>query len=461
MKKNLRIISAGLACILASSALTACKDEAQTSSDGKTVVTMWSKITSDSSEASIAAENFMLEKVAEKFPEYELKLIKQPHSTDYRQDYDKALMAGNAPDIFAEFSYTDIPSRIKNGTIADITSFVNEWDMKKEDKVLTTFDDAISSNGNWYAIPRSGYVQAMLVSKNAIKAGGGDAENLPQTWDEFAALTSKITDFDAPRIGYELVGMDWCAWPFTAWVWSAGGEMVTPNGDGTYKISFNDEAGVDAAVFLNEMIWKHKATQKNVLCSLQDIYSDLQNGTAAFAWATYANALNKESMEKFGLKYDDFTMTAMPVKDSSITNPSLAGGEVITFNPKADEATLKAAFDIASYLYYDEEYITATWQANFDNGQCDISTPARKDLYEKKLEMNPYLDEAAIANLNEMNKNAIAEPYCEHWSDVKSQLVKPLQEIYLTEGVTREQIQKSLDACADELYKLYPETFKK
>lgn len=460
MKKNLRIISAGMACVLAASALTACKKDAETDADGKIVVTMWSHVTSDSKQTAIDAENRMLEKVAEKFPDYKLELIKQPHSTDYRQDYDKALMAGNAPDIFSEFSYTDIPTRISNGTIADITSLVTEWDMKKEDRVLTTFDDAISKDGKWYAIPLSAYTEAMIVNKKVLEAGGVDSSKLPTTWDEFAQAASQITDFNIPRIGYELVGMDWCAWPFTAWVWSAGGEMVTKNSDDTYKISFNSDAGVDAAVFLNEMIWKHKATQKNVLCSIEDINGDLRNGTAGFAWATYSDALTQDSMEKFGLSYDDFTMTPMPVKDSSIVNPSLAGGEVITFNPKADEATLKAAFEIAAYIYYDEEYLVDSWERTFAEGTCDIKIPGRQDLYEKKLEMNYLLSDESKEGLEKMRANAIAEPYCPHWSDVKSQLVKPLQEIYLTEGITREQVQKLLDDCASELYKLYPDTFK-
>lgn len=99
------------------------KDEV---TSGKTVVTMWSKITSDSSQVDKDAEQFMIKKLEEKFPDIEVKLIKKPVSTDYRQEYDKALMAKQAPDIFPEFSYTDIPTRIKNGTIADITDLVKD-----------------------------------------------------------------------------------------------------------------------------------------------------------------------------------------------------------------------------------------------------------------------------------------------------------------------------------------------
>ena len=46
---------------------------------GKTVVTMWSRITSDSSQVDKDAEQFMIEKLAEKFPDIEVKLIHKPN----------------------------------------------------------------------------------------------------------------------------------------------------------------------------------------------------------------------------------------------------------------------------------------------------------------------------------------------------------------------------------------------
>ena len=386
MKKSTRIVSAIMACVIASASLVGCGTE-KVSNDDNLTVKMWSRVTSDSSQLQIDLENYMIEKLEEKFPDISVVIERKSVGADYRQEYDKALMAGVAPDIFTEFSYTDIPTRIENGTIADITSLVSEWDMKNEDKVLTAFDDAISKDGKWYAIPRSAYTQAMLINKKVLAQAGENPEALPTTWDEFAAMGQRITDFNVPRIGYELVGRDWCAWPFTAWVWSAGGEMVTPNGDGTYKLSFNDAPGVDAAVFMNEMVWKYKMTQKNILCSMDDINKDVQNGTACFAWSTLGSAVTKDSMDRYGLTYDDYTMSTMPVKDASIKNPALAGGEVITFNPKADEETLKAAFKVASYIYYDEEYLTGLWQIQRDGGWMDISIPARSDLYEKKIVM--------------------------------------------------------------------------
>ena len=67
----------------------------------------------------------------------------------------------------------------------------------------------------------------------------------------------------------------------------------------------------------------------------------------------------------------------------------------------------------------------------------------------------------AKARLVESTANAVPEPCPPHWSDLKTLIAKPLQKIMLTEGITRDEAKKLLEDCANELYNLYPETFKK
>lgn len=456
MKRVKRITAALLSAVMVFG-FAGCKKDEKTDSS-KTVVSMWSKITSDSSQVDKDAEEFMLKKLAEKFPDIEIKLIKKPVSTDYRQEYDKALMAKQAPDLFAEFSYTDIPTRIKNGTVADITDLVKDWKYMKEGKAIDTFDEAISKDGKWYAIPRSSYVQASVVNKKSIAAAGEDPDNLPKTWAEFAAFGQRVTDFSIPRMCYQINGS---VWQFTPWVWSAGGDMVKENKDGTYKITFNEEAGVDVAEFMNQMVWKYKMTQKNILCDASEISNNLKTGAALFGWAQLQNVVNKDTVDRNGFTYNDFTQSLIPAKDETCKGAALAGGEVITFNPHADEKTLKAAFKVAEYLYYDEEYLTETWKNQDAAGVVDTMVPARKDLYEKKLATYSQLGEENKKALVEIQKSAKAEPFCEHWTDLKMKLKDTLEKIYLDKNITRDGIKKELDKCADELYSLYPEAFKK
>lgn len=447
-----------VACVMPLAA--GCKKNNTANTDGKVVLRLWTKPSQDADEFTIKAHDKKMEALKKEFPDIVFEESIAPNGSDYRQEYDKALMAGTAPDIYTEFSYTDIPTRIQNGTVADITQYVEDWDLKKEGKVLDTFDNAISRDGKWYALPRQAYVMATLCNKKIISDAGIDVDKLPATWDEFADVGEKVTDFSVPRVGYTLMGMDWCAWPFTAWVWSAGGEMVEKNDDGTYKISFNEEPGVETAYFINQMIWKYKMTQKDVLSSLDDINNDIKSGKSCFSF-TSLNSLKQSDLEEYGLNITDYIDMPMPTKDASIPRVALSGGEVITFNPKSTPEQLEAAVKVAKYLYFSDEMMQLDCDNIKEKGTINTNIPGRTDWYAKRLEACNGLSEEQIAALEELRKCAKAEPYCDHWADVKSQLVGPLQKIYLKEGITKEEIKKELDGCAEKIYSLYPETFKK
>ena len=453
----------GLAALLALSTVlsVASCGKKDVADDGDVVeITMWSSTNEDSEPVAKEIDAYTDAILAEKFPNIKINKVIKTMGTDYRQEYDKALMAGKAPDFFVEFSYTDMPTRIANGTVADITNIVKDWDLKKDDKVITVFDEIINANDKWYAVPRSAYVKSIVANTTELKKAGFDTNKMPRTWDEFKAMGAKVTDKQNAKFGHVLMGMDWCAWPFSSWVWSAGGDMVEANGDGTYKITFNEDPGVDAAMFWNEMIWDAGMTQKNVLSSIDENTTMLANGSGLTMWGSFTD-LRIEILEQNGLAMSDFDMFAIPTKDESIAAPALAGGEVITFNPKADEETLKAAFEVATFLYYDEEYLAKTWEIKAKYGVSDVDLPARNDLYLAKLNTCEGISDDAKQRLVEATANAIPEPCPPHWSDLKTQLVKPLQKIMLTEGITRDEAKKLLDECANELYNLYPEAFKK
>lgn len=453
-----RVITASLALVMAMQ-MTGCGGK-KTASDDKVTLKLWTKPTQDATENDVAIHEEWITALKNKFPNVTFEESIAPAGSDYRTEYDKALMAGTAPAYNSMFSYTDIPSRIKNKTIADITEYVADWDLRKEGKVLDTFDEAICSDGKWYAMPKYAYTMACFVNRRLLRENGESDSVFPETWDEFAKQGAKITDFSVPRIGYALVGMDWCAWPFTAWVWSAGGEMVRQNDDGTYKLAFNEDAGVDAAVFMNEMIWKHKMTQKDVLMSMKDLESLAQNQTAVYSW-NQLSIISKEAIEKYNLDPDDYTVMAMPVKDKSIDRPALAGGEVIAFNPKLSEEELAVAVDVVKYSDFSDERMKVSIDNIKKYGSTSVTVPGRVDYYEKKLDAIESLTEQKRNNLIELSKNAKPEPFCEHWSELKTELVNPLQEIFLKEGITRDEVKKLLDDCADKLYSMYPDTFKK
>lgn len=398
--------------------------------------------------------------VEEKFPNIEFEWTRMAPGTDYRQQYDKLLLAGDGPTVWAGLPYVDIQSRIKNKTIADITSYVQNWQLKKDGKVIDIFDEALSTkDGKWYAVPFSPYVSGMSYNKQAIEAAGGDASVQPKTWEEFAKLAQQYTDPSVPRFGYTLLGSDYAAWPFTPWVWSAGGEMVRPNDDGTYSVAFNEDPGVDAAMFMHDLVNVYHCTQTNILENYDDMQMNMTAGRACYGWGTpswYA----PDQLAKYDQKQENFGFYPIPGKTED-KQVAFAGGEVWTMNPKDTKEQMDAAWDFIQFFSYDEQFLTDTWKLENDKGIINANSPARSDLIDKKYSMATAWPSHWAGQYAAAMKVAKPEPFCPDWNSLKDEIVPYLQKIITTEKISRDEVKAQLDACADLLYQKYPDSFKK
>ncbi|MDR1599265.1 MAG: hypothetical protein LBS11_05270 [Oscillospiraceae bacterium] len=415
----------------------------------------------DAQEADWTLYNAQKDAVEAKFPDVEIEWTRLAPGTDYRQQYDTLLMAGDGPTFTSQFPYVDIQTRLANGTIAEITEYVVNWDLKAQGLVNSTFDQALSTpDGKWYAVPQGPYVTGIAYNKAVIREAGGDPDKLPTTWSEFADLAAQYTDKDEPRFGYLLLGSDYNAWTFTPWVWSAGGEMVRQNEDGSWAIAFNEEPGVNAALFMNELVWARNATQKDILESYDDYQNHFKAGQASFGWGSPPD-FSVEALEKFDQVQEDIGVFPLPGKDEGGMQVAFAGGEVWTMSPLASKEQRDVAWEIINLLSYDEEYLVERWALEDSLGQLNAKPSVRTDLVEKKYSMASKWPETWAAELSAAMAVAKPEPYCPNWNDLKNEIVIPLQTIYLKEGITYDEAKALLDECADRLYEMYPQTFKK
>lgn len=465
MKKSKRILTGLMALTLALS-FTACSTSKTTSGAGdgskKVKLKVIGQKRPDQPEYVQKQIDKRIEMFKKKYPNIELELVNFGSATDYRQEYDKQLMAGTAPDVIDFLPFVDIPSRISNHTVGDLSEFVNDWDLKKQNKVANYFDGAVSKDGKSYAVPCKMYYSGLPYYAPTIKEGGGDPDNLPKTWDDLNKLGQKITDPSKPRYGLALLGMDWNAWEYTAWVWSAGGDMVTKNSDGTWKLGFNEQTGVDAAMQWHDMIWKYKMTQKNILEDWNGFTDDIASGRAAFGWKDIGS-FSGVAKEKYNLKEGDFGIIPVPGKDAS-KQTTFVGGEVLCINPKiTDKEVKKAAWEYILNEAYDEDSTMAQYQIAADNNALDSAPPVNLALADKYNALAQKFPDRWKKDFPAMQKAGVIkpEPYCNHWNDVKNTLSKPLQKILLTENLTNEECAKILNDAANDLYNKYPDTFKK
>jgi ABC-type glycerol-3-phosphate transport system substrate-binding protein len=422
-------------------------------------ITVWGPL-ENYSEAEKESWNFCVEEFKRRYPEIEIESVFSPAGTDYRQQYDKALMAGDEPTVTNLLPYVDVQSRAANGTIADISQFVENWDLKKEGKVNDAMDKALMYKGNWYGVMDYIYLAGTVYNKASLEAGGGDSENLPATWQEFIQVGEMVSDKMAPRFAYLLLGQDWNAWPFTPWIWSAGGDMVYPNNDGTYRVGFSDEPGVDVAMLWHDMIWKYGMTQKDVLKSWNDLRDDMHSGRGVFAFGRLDHYVD-EAEKKYGITPETFGIMPLPAKDGSTKQTAIAGGNAWVFSPKASPEELEAAWKFVQLFDYDEEFQIKKWKHENSIGGLTNRIPPRADMIDQKFALatswpEGWSEEAAI-----ISKAAIMEPWCADWNGLKNIFAPYLQQILLDENITRSEAQAILKEAADEVYSTYPDSFKK
>jgi ABC-type glycerol-3-phosphate transport system substrate-binding protein len=111
-------------------------------SGGNVKLKLWSPPI-ETTEAGLKQWDFQIAEFKKRYPNVDLELEQQPPGIDYRQAYDKALMAGTVPTVVTVFPPVDIPTRAKNGTIKDVSSLVENWDLRKQGLVNSAFDEAL------------------------------------------------------------------------------------------------------------------------------------------------------------------------------------------------------------------------------------------------------------------------------------------------------------------------------
>jgi multiple sugar transport system substrate-binding protein len=375
--------------------------------------------------------------------------------TNYRQEYDRNLAAGTEPTTMHGLPYVDIQTRIADGTIADITEFVEDWDLMEQGLVFMGYATALQDmEGNWYAVPYDAYQQGLVYNRRLVEEAGLDPDDPPETWDEFMEWGQALTDPDKPQFGFGLIGMAWTAWPFTNFVWLAGGEMVEQNEDGTWRVSFNSEDGVEALMFWHDLIWECKCVQRDVLQDYAALNQDFQQERIAMFWGNFQTVINGN--RQFGTELANFSFAPMPYPEGG-RPANLTGGQVWTISPRASDAERDAAWKYIQFMSYDEEQLMWNYQVEDDNGGLSATPPMRLDV--DKLSVSTAWPDWWGAELRAVAEHSQAEPWAPHWNDIKNMLVDPIQAIILDEGATPEDAMKALNEVAERIYSQFPEDF--
>lgn len=167
----------------------------------------------------------------------------------YQQQIATAAAGGTLPDIIFGFSNL-VAGFAERGLLADHSEFFDPDDFVPATVALTTW------NGTWSMLPTWFSANGLSWRTDLIEAGGNDASNPPQTWDEWLAWAEGATvrgadggieqlGFYSSSFGFNRSNM------FTRLVEGNGGAMFSDDG---MTATMNSPEAVEAAAFLQRLV---------------------------------------------------------------------------------------------------------------------------------------------------------------------------------------------------------------
>ncbi|XID94930.1 extracellular solute-binding protein [Paenibacillaceae bacterium WGS1546] len=297
------------------------------------------------------ADDYMLPVREELFAEFEKRYphitVKHEHpptGTSDRQVFVTAMAGGQGPDVYQNAYFPIIGDWVKQGLVADLTEYWNNYEDKDQFIPSSLMQSTI--DGKIYGAPGSMYVMGLLYNKSMFEEAGLDPDAPPADWDQFVEYGKALTKSDKQQYGYSLLGMDWADWFFEYYVWQAGGDLTTRHEDGSVTLDFTKEPAVTALQFYKDLKWTHQITQQNVLQDFDANQNDFfQNRAAMIIYPsdTFGSLTDK------GVDVNNIGYGPMPVGPAGVA-PSQTGGAYWIINPTSDKAKQDAAWEYIAFM---------------------------------------------------------------------------------------------------------------
>ena len=289
----------------------------------------------------------------------EVKIEDQPltSGTEVRKQFIAANAAGNAPDFF----YTYPPSMnpyYDQKFLLQVDDLVDGWEYK--DKVVDALWYDAKIDGHYYGIPADFYGMCLVWRKDLFEKEGLTAA--PTTWDELVTYAKKLTHPDKKQYGFGLLGMAWASWYWENFVWQAGGEVTKRLDDGNIELSFTDEPGVQALQFYQDLKYKHKVTQENVMQDYGENSKDFIAGRTTM-WMD-SNGSGSNYIQN-GLSMEQFGIAPLPAGPKAAK--AQIGGGYWTLNPASSEEKRQAAWTYVTWRVNPETW-KFLWKTQNDLG---------------------------------------------------------------------------------------------
>lgn len=263
--------------------------------------------------------------------------------------------------------WTRLMSGVAGGDVPDIAQFHNSqtqaflnhleafpadlFDYDRYREEVINFEAAYLFDGAFYFYP-VGIMSGLIFYNTDYWAEAGLTEaDIPTTWEEFRALAKKLTKYDeagdiqvAGFVPNGILGVFWLDLHY-----QLGGKLY---GEGAKTVAWNNEAGIKALEFIEQLIFEDRVTEVGFL----GFSEAMGTGHAAmvYSWSWLGGELNNN--------YPDLNWSVfrLPTFDGK-----LAPGPVARNNHETGMAVMKAArpehkraaFEFLKWLYEETDYL--------------------------------------------------------------------------------------------------------
>jgi multiple sugar transport system substrate-binding protein len=254
------------------------------------------------------------------------------------------LAGGQLEDVYYVY-FTDPASIIARHQAADITDYVKDIPVVNDIQpgLKQIFSDA---NGRLYGLPTANYSMGLLYSRTLFSRAGLDPDKPPTTWDEVRTDAQKIAALGNGTVGYaDFSKNNQGGWHLTSEIYSAGGDVVSKNGD-KYVSAFNTDATKQLLNTFKQMRWTDDSMGSKQLLEIPDVQRMMGSGKLGMYVAAPDNV--PTLVKQFEGKYEDYGLAPMPGGKAT-----LIGGEGYMINPKASPDKIKAGLTWLQWKFLD------------------------------------------------------------------------------------------------------------
>ncbi len=260
-----------------------------------------------------------------------------------------AAIAGGTPPDLAIAYQNDVSNYIANDAVIPLDDLMKDPqigfsadDMK--DIYPAFIDHYPQANNQVYSMAFMRSMEVMYYNVDMLKAAGFSQP--PTTWDDFMKICAAVSK-PPDTYCYE---MNTDASRFANWVWSRGGDMLSPD---SKTVAFNSQAGLDSLDCLNQLFQNKYAT---VIAKPFQDQTDFSLGKIAFTFGSTAGLpYYKQAIDQAG----DVSNWSIAPEPHTTPNPVVDayGPSVTIFKTTTDKE--RAAFTFLKWLMSTDA--NATW----------------------------------------------------------------------------------------------------